>query len=82
MLKPEIEEVFRIADSNGSGNVDAREWKAFYALFVQQFQQCDSNGDWRVDAKEGPACFVEQQWWKDLNVAGDNSEEMQSYAPH
>jgi len=29
MFKAEIEEVFRIADTNGSGAVDQKEWEAF-----------------------------------------------------
>jgi len=78
MLKSELEEVYRIANTNSSCAVDVKEWHAFFKLFVQQFADCDANADWKIDAKEGPGCFVEQQWWKDLNVAGDNAPEMTS----
>jgi len=56
MLKAELLDVFRIADTDGSGAIDSKEWKAFYNIFLVEFQACDGDSSWRIDAKEGPPC--------------------------
>lgn len=56
MLKSELLDIFRIVDTNNSGAIDLKEWKAFFNMFIKDFQDCDTNGDWKVDSKEGPAC--------------------------
>jgi Ca2+-binding EF-hand superfamily protein len=82
LLRKEVEDSFRIADKDNSGLIDKDEWTAFYDIFIEDFKSCDTNEDWEIDSREGVQCFVNQAWWKQLMIFGDDSLDMDAYPAH
>jgi hypothetical protein len=79
--KYELDDIYSIIDKDEDGLLSVNEYKAFYEIFLDPFQNdCDKDNDYLLSGKELTNCLNKAEWFSYFAPTGSPSDSLLGFS--